>query len=167
MSVTENAPAANAYRLEIRQGRAGWRYHVRGPAGIVMTAPLPSETRQDALEEGRAQLQEAGVGSWDEWMDGETNHFFDPRTARMPKVDRDAEAKAAGVDAPSATEQDAAVAKLRELEARREAAIQEAVAKRDAAPADSGMGVDNEPKSASPLKAQSQRRKKASAASEE
>lgn len=160
----------NDIRLEVRQGRAGWRFHVRNATGIVHTSPIPYDTRTDALEAGRAELEEAGVHAWDEWMDGETNHFIDPRTMGMPKVDVDKEAKAAGVDAPSAEAQAEALQKIRDLEARREAATMEAAKARDAAAADSGMGVEAVPgveKPVSPLKAQRSRAKKTTATNEE
>jgi len=46
----------NDVRLEVRQGRAGWRFHVRNATGIIHTSALPSQTREECLLAGRAEL---------------------------------------------------------------------------------------------------------------
>jgi hypothetical protein len=156
MSATESTISKH-YRLEIRLGRMGWRAHARGPNGIEWTSAVPWPTRDEALEEGRAALRETGLDTWDEWMDGVTDNHFDPRMNRKLVIDVVEEAKRAGLEPPDPEKQAEATRKLRELEAKRQAATDAARQKVVQAPPDSGMGVDTESEKAqpaSPLKAQ-------------
>ena len=147
----------NAYRMEVRLGRAGWRWHLRGPAGIEGSAPIALATREEARDDGRAFLSASGLESWDEWMDGVTDNRYDPRADRVPTVDAVKEAQAAGLTAPSKNDIDKATKAIRELEAKREKAAEDARKARLHAPPDEGMGLDGGPKGESPLGAQKKR----------
>jgi len=103
-------------------------------------------------------------------MDGITDNFFDPRTARKFHVDVVEEAKRAGLEPPDTEAQKAATLKLRELEAKRQVATDEARARVVQAPPDSGMGVGDEPNSETPKPRESplkQQRKSTQKAKEE
>lgn len=149
------------YRLEVRLGRAGWRWHARGPSGIEASGGSPYATREEALEDGRETLRGHGVETWDEWMDGVTDNYFDPRTQRQLVVDAAEEARRAGLTPVDPEKQAEATRKLRELEQKRTKAAQEARERTLSAPADEGLGVDGGPKkeepAPSPLKAQRKR----------
>lgn len=149
------------YRLEVRLGRAGWRWHARGPTGIEASGRSPFANRDEAMEDGREALRASGLETWDEWMDGVTDNFFDPRTHRQLTIDVVEEAKRAGLTAPDPEKQAEATRKLRELEQKRAAATAEARERVITAPADAGMGVDGGPKETvkkeNPLSAQKKR----------
>lgn len=155
MSDTETTLSRH-YRLEVRQGIHGWRWHARGPQGIEATAHGVHATREDALAEGRAALKEAGMEQWDEWMDGVTDNHFDPRAERKLVVDVAAEARRAGLAEVDVEAQKEATQKLRELEARRQAATDAAKERVVQQPADVGMGEGDEAAKGvqSPIKAQ-------------
>ncbi len=154
------------YRLEVRLGRMGWRAHARGPNGIEWTSPLPHSTREIALEEGRDTLRAAGLEAWDEWMDGITDNHFDPRVASKLKVDAAAEAKAAGIQPADDVALTEATQKLRELEARRMKAFEDARDGKLQQRPDVGLTADGGPpnpaeeKPETPLKQQRARRGK-------
>lgn len=162
MSTTETTQSRQ-YRLEIRNGRYGWRAHARGPQGIEWTSPVAHATRDLALEEGRDALRQAGFTVWDEWTDGVTDNHFDPRTISQLKVDAAKEAEAAGVDLGDPEALTEATRKLRELEAKRTEATRAARERTLSQPADIGMGVDSvtppeqSATSESPLKQQRKR----------
>lgn len=156
MSATETSQARH-YRLEVRQGTAGWRAYARGPQGIEWYSPQAWAKRDEALEEGREALRGSGLDAWDEWMDGVTDNHHDPRLDHKLVVDAAKEAERAGVTLPDPEREAKATAKLREMEEKRRAATEAAQAKRVQSP-DVGMGADpndlGEPKPVSPLGAQ-------------
>ena len=153
------------YRLEVRLGRAGWRWHARGPTGIEASGARAFATRDEAAEDGREALRSNGIESWDEWMDGVTDNLFDPRTQRQLVVNAAEEARRAGLTPVDPEKQAEATRKLRELEQKRAQAAKEAKERTLSAPADAGMGVDGGPTepAASPLKAQRKRSAQAKA----
>lgn len=158
MSATETTQARH-YRLEVRQGVAGWRAFARGPAGIEWYSPRPWAEREDALEEGRQALRDTGLDAWDEWTDGITDNRYDPRTEHKLVIDAVEEAKRAGVTLPDPEKEAKATAKLREMEAKRQAATDAAKARQVQTP-DVGMGAEQgDLGTESPLR--SQRRKSA------
>ena len=164
MSATETTQHRH-YRLEIRQGTAGWRAYARGPQGIEWHSPRPWSERNEALEEGRQALREIGLDAWDEWMDGITDNHRDPRTEHKLVIDAAKEAERAGVTLPDPEKEAKATAKLREMEEKRRKATEDAKAKKVQSP-DVGMGVDEEalgtpPPSDIPLSPLAAQRKKA------
>ena len=159
------------YRLEVRQGVAGWRAYARGPQGIEWHCPRPWGSREEAMEEGRDALRETGLDAWDEWMDGVTDNHIDPRTEHKLVVDRVKEAERAGVTLPDPEKEAKATEKLREMEQKRKDATEAAKQKRVQSP-DVGMGVNEDdlgqaPPSDIPASPLAQQRKKASQAKQE
>ena len=162
MSTTETTQSRH-YRLEVRQGIAGWRAYARGPQGIEWQSPRPWALREEALEEGREALRGIGLDAWDEWMDGVTDNHFDPRVSRQLTVDAIEEAKRAGVTLPDPEAQAEASRRLKELDEKRQAATRAAQEKVVTSP-DAGLGAEDPPQPESPLKAQ---RKKSAVMKEE